>query len=668
MSLDRIQALRKTLHDHNFRYYISDNPIISDFEFDKLLFELSELEQKYPDAFDPNSPTQRVGGEIVKSFDSVVHRRPMLSLSNSYNQDEITAFIKRCQSVSDEELDLSVELKYDGVAISLCYENRKLIRAVTRGDGVNGDDVSVNIRTIKNIPLILPNVAPNELEVRGEVYFTSDAFEDLNKKRFDSDGTKFANPRNAASGTLKLQDSFEVATRRLSALMYSVYSDEFDFKTHIESLRLISEWGFPVPNQESGWIRSCKSVDDIFQYLSFWDTERHSLPFAIDGAVIKVNSILIQEKIGFTAKSPRWAIAYKFNSEKVLTRLREVKYQIGRTGAITPVAVLDPVWISGTVVRRASIHNADQIAKLNLHEGDSVWIEKGGEIIPKILEVEISKRLIGSNPIKFILNCPDCHSLLERKEGDAQHYCLNMDTCKPQIKGRLNHFIHRKSMNIDGVGTETIDQLVEIGLVHKPSNLYELDEEDWFKLDKFRDKSVKNVLAGIEKSKMVSFERVLFSIGIRHVGSTVAKKLSKHFGSIDSLINASESELLDVEDIGPMIAKSLRSYFSNQSYLLEIEKLRAIGLNFKSEVIDKSGNKLVGFSFVISGVFEFFSRDEIKKSVEDNGGKIVSSVSSKTDYLLMGSGVGPSKIKKADLHGVKRLTENEFLRWIGSSK
>ena len=668
MSLDRIKALRKSLHDYNFRYYVSDEPIISDFEFDKLLLELSELEQKHPDAFDPNSPTQRVGGHVVKSFEAVLHKRPMLSLSNSYNRDDIASFIKRCQSVCNEELDLSIELKYDGVAISLWYENRKLLRAVTRGDGLNGDDVSVNVRTIKNIPLVLPDLAPNELEVRGEIYFTSDSFEELNKKRFDNDGTKFANPRNAASGTLKLQDSSEVANRRLSALMYSVYSDEFEFKTHLKSLSLLSEWGFPVPNEEIGWVRSCKSIDDIFEYLNFWDSQRHSLPFAIDGAVIKVDSILIQEKIGFTAKSPRWAIAYKFNSEKALTRLLEVKYQIGRTGAITPVAILDPVWISGTVIRRASIHNADQIAKLNLHEGDSVWIEKGGEIIPKILEVEISKRSIGSDPVEFVLNCPDCNSLLVRKEGDAQHYCLNVDSCKPQIKARLHHFIHRKAMNIDGLGTETVDQLVEMGLIYKPSGLYDLDEDDWFKLDKFRDKSVQNVLAGIEQSKSVSFERVLFSIGIRHVGSTVAKKLSRHFGNMDAIINASESELLDVEDIGPMIASSLRSYFSNESHLIEIEKLKAIGLNFESDLEVDSGNILVGFSFVISGVFEFFSRDEIKRSVEDNGGKIVSSVSSKTDYLLMGKGVGPSKIKKADLHGVKHLTEMEFLKWIGSSK
>ena len=668
MSLDRIKALRKSLHDYNFRYYVSDEPIISDFEFDKLLLELSELEQKHPDAFDPNSPTQRVGGHVVKSFEAVLHKRPMLSLSNSYNRDDIASFIKRCQSVCNEELDLSIELKYDGVAISLWYENRKLLRAVTRGDGLNGDDVSVNVRTIKNIPLVLPDLAPNELEVRGEIYFTSDSFEELNKKRFDNDGTKFANPRNAASGTLKLQDSSEVANRRLSALMYSVYSDEFEFKTHLKSLSLLSEWGFPVPNEEIGWVRSCKSIDDIFEYLNFWDSQRHSLPFAIDGAVIKVDSILIQEKIGFTAKSPRWAIAYKFNSEKALTRLLEVKYQIGRTGAITPVAILDPVWISGTVIRRASIHNADQIAKLNLHEGDSVWIEKGGEIIPKILEVEISKRSIGSDPVEFVLNCPDCNSLLVRKEGDAQHYCLNVDSCKPQIKARLHHFIHRKAMNIDGLGTETVDQLVEMGLIYKPSGLYDLDEDDWFKLDKFRDKSVQNVLAGIEQSKSVSFERVLFSIGIRHVGSTVAKKLSRHFGNMDAIINASETELLDVEDIGPMIASSLRSYFSNESHLIEIEKLKAIGLNFESDLEVDSGNILVGFSFVISGVFEFFSRDEIKRSVEDNGGKIVSSVSSKTDYLLMGKGVGPSKIKKADLHGVKHLTEMEFLKWIGSSK
>ncbi len=667
MSLERIQGLRESLHDHNFRYYVLDETIISDFEFDKLLLELKELENIFPEVFDPNSPTQKVGGQVIKSFNTCLHKRPMLSLSNSYNKNDITSFIHRSEMAAGQKIDWSVELKYDGVAISLCYEDRKLVRAVTRGDGLNGDDVSVNVRTIKNIPLTLPSSAPNELEVRGEVYFTFSSFEKLNEQRLLSGQNKFANPRNAASGSLKLQDSAEVSRRNLSALMYSVYSEHLDFKTHSDSLSCIQSWGFPLPNKETGWAKLCYSIDDILDYLALWDKQRHDLPFGIDGAVIKINDIGLQEKLGFSAKSPRWAIAYKFDSEMVLTILRDVKYQIGRTGAITPVAILDPIWISGTVVRRASIHNADQISKLDLHIGDSVYIEKGGEIIPKIISVDFSKRQSDAIQIKFISHCPDCAELLTRRAGDAQHYCQNTERCKTQIKGRLEHFIHRKAMNIDGIGSETIDQLVELGLVFKPSQLYNLQVVGWQSLKKFKDKSIQNVIAGMKESKSVSFERVLFSLGIRHVGATVAKKIARHFEDIDAIINSSEEELLEIETIGPMIAKSMHAYFSDESALSEIQKLKDLGLNFYQKKEDSESNNLSGKTFVVSGVFDFYTRDGIKTAIEQNGGKILSSVSPKTDYLITGKGVGPSKLKKAIIFEIELLTENEFRIWIGST-
>ena len=665
MSFEKIQLLRKTLHDHNYRYYSKDQPIISDLEFDVLLDQLITLEKKFPEFYDPNSPSQRVGGALIKSFETHTHKRPMLSLSNSYDQKDLLAFMNRCKDSLKNDLEWSAELKYDGVAISLCYENRELKHALTRGDGIRGDDVSMNIRTINTIPLKLPTEAPKELEVRGEVYFSFFSFEQLNKKRNTDDGVRFANPRNAVSGTLKMQDSSEVSRRGLSAFMYSMHSDELEVSSHIESLKLLRGWGFPVPNEEGKSLKKCQSLDEILDYINYWDDARHNLPFAIDGIVIKLDDISSQNKVGYTAKSPRWAIAYKFNSEKVLTRLKDVRYQVGRTGAITPVAILNPVQISGTIVQRASIHNADQISKLDLHENDTVWVEKGGEIIPKITGVDLTKRLKESIPFDFILNCPDCGSILNRKEGDSQHYCTNSLQCKTQIKGRLNHFIHRNAMDIDGIGSETIDQLVELGLTKVPSDLYQLKPYDWLKLEKFKDKSVRNVLLGLKQSKNVPFERVLFALGIRHVGSTVAKKLVRHFKNIDNLMKASEDELLMLDDVGPIIVTSLSTYFLSKQSIHEIEKLIKIGLCFTSSD-EFSGGLLEGKTFVISGVFDSFTRAEIKSSVEKNGGHLSTSISSKTDYLLMGSGVGPMKLKKAESLNVAKITEIEYKTWIGS--
>ena len=665
MSFEKIQLLRKALHDHNYRYYSKDQPIISDMEFDGLLDQLIALEKKFPEFYDPNSPSQRVGGALIKSFETHTHKRPMLSLSNSYDQKDLLAFMNRCKDSLKNDLEWSVELKYDGVAISLCYENRELKHALTRGDGIRGDDVSMNIRTINTIPLKLPTEAPEELEVRGEVYFSFSSFERLNKKRFTDQGVRFANPRNAASGTLKMQDSSEVSRRGLSAFMYSVHSDELEVSSHIESLKLLREWGFPVPNEEGKSLKKCQSLDEILDYVNYWDDARHNLPFAIDGIVIKLDEIASQNKLGYTAKTPRWAIAYKFNSEKVLTRLKDVRYQVGRTGAITPVAILNPVQISGTIVQRASIHNADQISKLDLHENDTVWVEKGGEIIPKITGVDLSKRLKGSISVDFILNCPDCGSILSRKEGDSQHYCTNSSQCKTQIKGRLNHFIQRNAMDIDGIGAETIDQLVELGLAKVPSDLYQLKPYDWLKLEKFKDKSVRNALSGLKQSKNVPFERVLFALGIRHVGSTVAKKLVRHFKNIDNLMKTSEDELLNLDDVGPMIVTSLSTYFLSKQSIYEIEKLIEIGLCFTSSD-EFSGGLLEGKTFVISGVFDSFTRAEIKSSIEKNGGHLSTSISSKTDYLLMGSGVGPMKLKKAESLNVEQITEIEYKTWIGS--
>jgi len=668
MSLDRIQTLRAELHEHNRRYYVDDAPSVSDAAFDALLRELQDLEGRFPESFDPNSPTQRVGGMVVKSFEAVPHKRPMLSLSNSYSSEELIEFVERAETSAGEPVTWSAELKYDGVAISLWYENRQLVRALTRGDGEKGDDVSVNIRTIPSIPLTLPPDAPQELEVRGEVVYTFEKFEALNARRAAAGQDTFANPRNAASGTLKMQDSAEVARRGLSAFIYAVYSEDRQFESHRVALEAIRGWGFPTPSREHRWVESCAQVADIQAFLAYWDGARQHLPFAIDGAVIKMESTALQQRLGSTAKSPRWAMAYKFNAEKALTPLQDVVYQVGRTGAITPVAVLEPVWLSGTVVKRASIHNADQIAKLDLHLGDWVSVEKGGEIIPKITEVDHSKRPAGALPVVFLSHCPDCGTGLQRREGEAQHFCPNTDGCAPQIKGRLEHFVHRKAMDIEGIGSETVDQLVDLGLVQSPADLFDLRGEDWARLDKFKEKSIQNALDGLAASKEVSFERVLFALGIRHVGETVAKKLAKHFGSMEALSAASLEALENVGDIGPMIAASVGDYFTDLAHLREVDRLRAHGLAMNYQAAEGASDILGGKTFVISGVFTHFTRDGIKAAVEQNGGRIASSVSGKTDYLLAGEGVGPSKRTKAEALGVTWLTEEAFITWIGSTE
>jgi DNA ligase (NAD+) len=667
MSLDRLYALRAELHAHNRRYYLEDNPSISDQAFDALLRELQDLEAQHPEAYDPNSPSQRVGGTVVKSFEAVAHKRPMLSLSNSYSAEELAEFVERAEVGAGESVTWSAELKYDGVAISLWYENRQLVRALTRGDGEKGDDVSVNIRTISSLPLTLPADAPDELEVRGEVVYTFEKFEALNARRQAAGQDTFANPRNAASGTLKMQDSAEVARRGLSAFMYAVYSEDRQFSSHREALDVIRSWGFPTPSREQRWVESCSDVAGIQAFLQHWDVERQHLPFAIDGAVVKIESTAVQQRLGSTAKSPRWAMAYKFNAEKALTPLLDVVYQVGRTGAITPVAVLEPVWLSGTVVKRASIHNADQIAKLDLHLGDFVSVEKGGEIIPKITEVDLSKRPAKAPVVQFLTHCPDCGTALQRRDGEAQHFCPNAYGCAPQVKGRIEHFVHRKAMDVEGIGTETVDQLVDAGLVQRPADLYDLTWDQWAQLDKFKDKSIQNALDGLQRSKDIPFERVLFAMGIRHVGETVAKKLAKHFGSLESLSTATQEALENVGDIGPMIAASVLEYFSDLANLHEVERLRAHGLQMTYQAAEGASDVLGGQTFVISGVFTHFTRDGIKAAVEQNGGRIASSVSSKTQYLLAGEGVGPSKRAKAEQLGVKWLTEEDFRSWIGST-
>lgn len=667
MSLDRLYALRAELHEHNRRYYIEDQPSISDQAFDSLLLELQALEAQFPDAFDPNSPSQRVGGTVVKSFEAVAHKRPMLSLSNSYSAEELGEFVERAEASAGEAVTWSAELKYDGVAISLWYQNRQLVRALTRGDGEKGDDVSVNIRTISSLPLTLPPDAPEELEVRGEVVYTFEKFEALNARRAAAGQDTFANPRNAASGTLKMQDSAEVARRGLSACMYAVFSEDRQFSSHREALDAITAWGFPTPSREQRWVQSCSDVTEIQAFLQHWDSERQHLPFAIDGAVVKIESTAVQQRLGSTAKSPRWAMAYKFNAEKALTPLHDVIYQVGRTGAITPVAVLEPVWLSGTVVKRASIHNADQIAKLDLHLGDFVSVEKGGEIIPKITEVDLSKRPADAPVVTFLTHCPDCGTALQRREGEAQHFCPNAYDCAPQVKGRIEHFVHRKAMDVEGIGSETVDQLVDLGLVHRPADLYDLSWDQWARLDKFKDKSIQNALEGLARSKDIPFERVLFALGIRHVGETVAKKLAKHYAHIDALVSASQASLENVGDIGPMIAQSVLEYFADLANLHELDRLKAHGLHMKFQAAEGASDILGGQTFVISGVFTHFTRDGIKTAVEQNGGRIASSVSSKTHYLLAGEGVGPSKRAKAEQLGVKWLTEEEFRTWIGST-
>ncbi|KAB2814481.1 NAD-dependent DNA ligase LigA [Phaeocystidibacter luteus] len=664
----RIDQLREELEEHNYRYYTLDNPSISDFEFDKLLEELIALEKANPEYFDPNSPSQRVGGQITKNFPTVVHKRPMLSLSNTYSREEVEDFIRRVKSgLEREDVEFVCELKYDGVAIGITYVNGQFNQAVTRGDGTQGDDVSTNVRTIRSVPMKLRSSdLPEEFEIRGEIFMPLEAFEKMNAQR-DAEGLdRFANPRNSASGTLKMQDSSIVASRGLDIFLYYVLTGDKRFETHYESIQAAKDWGFKTPSEDLKYIAKASNVDEIFDFIGYWDENRKNLPFEIDGVVVKVNRYTDQEVLGFTAKSPRWAMAYKFKAEKVRTQLLEVTYQVGRTGAITPVANLEPVQLAGTTVKRASLHNSDQIEKLGLHVNDFVYVEKGGEIIPKIVGVDEGARDPEVAPVLFITHCPECNTELVRQEGEAQHYCPNDATCPPQQRGKVEHFISRKAMDIDGLGAETVNLLFDNELIETAADLYTLTADDLLPLDRFAEKSVENMLRGIEASKSVPFPRFLFALGIRYVGETVAKKLVKAFKNLDNLMSASREQLLEVDEIGERIADSLLFYFQEDKNLEVIERFKSYGLSVELEEAEGATDTLAGKTFVVSGVFDGYERTELKQLIELHGGKVASSVSGKTTYLVAGEGMGPSKRAKAEKLGVEILDEAGFNALIGA--
>ncbi|MGB1101996.1 MAG: NAD-dependent DNA ligase LigA [Crocinitomicaceae bacterium] len=660
----RIETLSHELEKHNYNYYVLSAPTISDFEFDQLLKELEALEKEYPEFAFENSPTKRVGGDITKNFETVQHEYPMLSLSNSYSEEEIVDWENRVHKLATGNPTYVCELKYDGVAIGIRYENGALKRAVTRGDGTKGEDVTANVRTIRTIPLNLTGDFPEKFEIRGEIFFPLDHFNSLNEKRAQNGEELYANPRNTASGTLKLQDSSVVAERKLDCFLYGVYGESIGASSHSEAVTLAGKWGFKIPDAEKNMIRTFKDIDEIMDFIHFWDKERKNLPFEIDGIVIKVDDYVMQEELGFTSKSPRWAIAYKFKAEQVQTKLNEVTYQVGRTGAITPVANLAPVLLAGTTVKRASLHNADQIEKLDLHEGDTVYVEKGGEIIPKIVGVNESLRQSGSNQITFLTHCPECGSGLVRKKGEAQHYCPNSSGCPPQIKGRIEHFISRKAMDIDGLGPETIDLLFQEGLIKNYADLYNLTFDEIVSLERMADKSANNALKSIEASKAIPFESVLFALGIRYVGETVAKKLAKHFKNIDALLEASYDTLINVDEIGEKIAISIQQFFLEEENIVLIERLKKAGLQFEIIEAENSSNILEQKTIVISGVFEKVSRKEIKELIELNGGKNTGSISKNTDFVVAGDNMGPAKLEKANKLGVQIISEEEFLKMI----
>ncbi|MCX6180878.1 MAG: NAD-dependent DNA ligase LigA, partial [Bacteroidetes bacterium] len=665
----RISALSKELEEHNHRYYILSEPTISDYDFDMLLKELQQLEEKFPEFVNENSPSKRVGGAITKEFTTVKHKFPMLSLSNSYSKEELVDFETRLRKLTTTEPEYTCELKYDGVALGITYKNGELVQAVTRGDGVQGDDITANVRTIRSIPLKLKGNYPDEFEIRGEVFLPHKAFEKINEEKKEAGEQLAANPRNTASGTLKMQDSSVVAKRGLDCYLYSLLGDNLPHDTHFDNLKAAGEWGFKVPSLENKFIAKTKTIDGILEFINHWNKERENLPFDVDGVVIKANQFSIQKQLGTTAKSPRWAIAYKFQTERAHTKLLSVVYQVGRTGAITPVANLEPVLLLGTTVKRASLHNADIIEKLDVREGDYVYVEKGGEIIPKIVGVDLSQRGHDSLSLKYITHCPECNTALIRREGEAQHYCPNEAGCPPQIKGKMYHFISRKAMNIDGLGEETIDQLYDSGLIRNIADIYTIKFEQVVALERMAEKSANNLLQGIEVSRTVPFERVMFALGIRHVGETVAKKLAFHFKNIDAIMNASAEELNHVEDIGEKIAISLKEHFSNPENIELIQKLKAAGLQFEAvEVVREGGtNILEGKSIVVSGVFKNFSRDSIKLEVEKHGGKNVGSISVKTSFVLAGENMGPEKLKKAEKLGVPVLSEEDFVKMIGGT-
>lgn len=661
-----IEALSKELMHHNHQYYVLDQPEISDYDFDMKLKELQKLEEQFPEFKVATSPTQRVGGEITKNFETVKHKYPMLSLANTYSKEELEDFLKRIDKSINEPVEFVCELKYDGAAIGITYKNGVLARAVTRGDGTQGDDITANVRTIRSVPLQLQGTDfPEELEIRGEIFMLLEGFAKLNQQRIEDGEEPFANPRNTASGTLKMQDSSIVASRALDCFLYYILTDDRLFDKHFESMQKAAEWGFKVPPAEKKYIAKAKNIDEIFDFINYWEEHRHELPFEIDGIVIKVNDYPQQEKLGTTAKSPRWAISYKYKAEQVSTKLNSITYQVGRTGAITPVANLEPVLLAGTTVKRASLHNADQIEKLDLHVGDHVFVEKGGEIIPKVVGVDFEKRSPETAAVEYATHCPECGTGLIRKEGEAQHYCPNDDGCPPQIKGRIQHFISRKAMDIEGMGGETVDQFVNEGLIANYADLYDLQKEQLLPLDRMAEKSAQNIIDGIEASKAIPFERVLFALGIRYVGETVAKKLARHFGNIDSLMQASVEELTNVDEIGQRIAESVTAFFADPAKVEAVERLKTKGLQFEVQQQEGASNKLDGLTIVISGNFERYSRKEIKELIEKHGGKNTGSVSGKTDLIIAGEGMGPSKRKKAEDLGVKIIDENEFAEMIG---
>jgi DNA ligase (NAD+) len=656
---NRIQELTDKINYYNQEYYQNSQSIIPDYEFDQLLAELIALETENPEFKKEDSPSQRVGGTVSKEFISVVHKRPMLSLGNTYSEEDLSEFDKRVRKEIGEQFEYVCELKFDGVAISLIYEKGILKIAVTRGDGVKGDDITVNAKTIRNIPLNInaPNL-PDEFEVRGEVFLPLEIFTTINKEREDIGETPLANPRNAASGTIKMQDSAVVAKRKLDCYIYALLMDNPLSETHFGSIQLLEKWGFNV----SKTYKICKNIAEVMDYIQYWETQRWNLPLGIDGIVLKVNNIRQQQALGFTAKSPRWAISYKFKAESVSTILESVSYQVGRTGAVTPVANLKPVQLAGTRVKRASLHNANEIERLGLRLGDTVFVEKGGEIIPKVTGVDISKRPINSEPLSYIEKCPECGTTLIREEGEANHYCPNEKGCPPQIKGRIEHFIQRKAMNIEGIGPETIELLFSANLIHDASDLYTLTFEQLMELERFGEKSANNVLKGLNESKSVPFRNVLFAIGIRFVGNTVAEKLVDHFKNIDALMQADYETLVTVHEIGDRIARSVLDFFKDNDNKQFIMKLRQAGLQFiaNEKTVTMESDRLQGKTFVISGVFSKYSREELKEKIEVNGGKILSSISAKLDFLLAGDNMGPSKLEKATKLGIKLISEEEF--------
>lgn len=658
----QITSLRNELSDHNYNYYVLDNPTISDFDFDQKLKQLQELEKAHPEFYDANSPTLRVGGEITKNFETVPHTFRMYSLENSYSKEDLEDWEKRIEKMVDGVVEFTCELKYDGASISLTYEDGKLKKAITRGDGFQGDDVTANVKTIRSVPLKLKGDYPPLFDIRGEIVLPFEGFVKMNAERVELGEEPYRNPRNTASGSLKLQDSAEVARRPLDCLLYNIQGERLPIKTQFESLEKARQWGFKVPEAA----KLAKSLDEVLEFVNYWDVHRHELPYETDGVVVKVNNLQQQEELGYTAKSPRWAMAYKFKAEQVATVLNQITYQVGRTGAITPVANLEAVELAGTIVKRASLHNADQIQKLDIREGDTVFVEKGGEIIPKIIGVDFTQRDPNSAPTSYITECPECSTPLIRAEGEAQHYCPNADGCPPQIIGRIQHFISRKAMDIEGLGGETVTLLVNNGLINNYADLYLLKEEQIIPLERMAQKSAENIINGIEASKQIPFERVLFGLGIRYVGETVAKKLAKHYKTIDAIKSATQEELITVDEIGERIAQSVVSFFASEETIAIIERLKMYGvqLEISAEMLANQTDALQGNTFVVSGVFTKVSRTELKKLIEDNGGKVSSSISSKTNYVVAGDNMGPSKKTKAESLGVTIISEDEFLQMI----